>query len=250
MTGRFLNADSAQGMYLRLLFDISLKILLTLMAFRLGHNCRYDDQRGPFSGPTVSSSPSPQADAWNPSTALTLDDVRRSIIQKLQSSTPEAIIALYCNYIETWFPILSTSRLRDKVPRTWGEVSLDVALLYLSIDLVTVWPEVDTDPTTEIEVPCQEFTSTYLQIKSSLALIEGLGVNSFQVIQSRLLLTLFEVAHGFYPAAYISIGAAVRALDALEISWGTDNLAPGSLPDDVKHEYKILTWCGVLILDR
>jgi len=29
------------------------------------------------------------------------------------------------------------------------------------------------------------------------------GVNSFLIIQSRLLVTLFEVAHGFYPAAYV-----------------------------------------------
>lgn len=219
------------------------------MGLRLGHNCIYEDQRGASSGPTGSSSPSPLAGALKYTGLLTPDDVKSSIVQKLESSTP-TLIQLYCDSIETWFPILSTSRIRNEVPSTWEEASVDVALLYLSILLVSTQPDVDEDPVTGIEVPSPGFTSLYLHTKSCLSLVEGFGVNSFQVIQSRILLTLFEVAHGLYPAAYISIGAAIRALDALDILWGADNLAAESLDDAVKQEYKILTWCGILILDR
>jgi len=62
--------------------------------------------------------------------------------------------------------------------------------------------------------------------------------------------TLFEVAHGFYPAAYISIGATVRAADALEIHPVAETSPSYSLDDDEKREETVLTWCGILILDR
>lgn len=88
----------------------------------------------------------------------------------------------------------------------------------------------------------------YLYTKCIIASVEGLGINSSLVVQSRILVTLFEVAHGFYPAAYISIGATVRAADALEIHPGADDWP--SLDDAAKREETVLIWCGVLILDR
>lgn len=63
-------------------------------------------------------------------------------------------------------------------------------------------------------------------------------------------MTLFEVAHGFYPAAYISMGATVRAVDAFEIHPVADASHSDPLPDRAKREETALTWCGILILDR
>ena len=63
-------------------------------------------------------------------------------------------------------------------------------------------------------------------------------------------MTLFEVAHGYYPAAYISIGTTVRAADALEIHPGTDASPLLSIDDLAKREDTVFTWCGILILDR
>ena len=90
----------------------------------------------------------------------------------------------------------------------------------------------------------------YLYIKSSLASAEGLGINSFMIVQSRILVTLFEVGHGFYPAAYISIGATIRAADALEIRPWADASPSPSPNEEEKREETILIWCGIIILDR
>ena len=90
----------------------------------------------------------------------------------------------------------------------------------------------------------------YLYIKSNLASIEGLGVNSFLTVQSRILVTLFEVGHGFYPAAYISIGAIIRAADALEIRPCVDASPSASQNEEEQREETTLIWCGILILDR
>jgi hypothetical protein len=158
---------------------------------------------------------------------------------------PEDTLLAYCRAIEPWFPIVSISRLRSRLPLTWNEAPLDIALLCLSIVLLSTTPssspEDDNDPS--------EFKYLYLYTKSSMISTEGLGINSFLIVQSRILVTLFEVAHGFYPAAYISIGATVRAADALEIHPGADALPSHSLDDGAKRE-TALTWRGILILDR
>lgn len=194
------------------------------------------------SGPTPS--PSLRPEIFLCSGAFTASQLKDSIIHKLL--TPADTLSAYCRSIEPWFPIVSIPRLRSRLTPTWDEVPLDVALLCLSIILLTTTPpaspEENDDPS--------EFKSLYLYTKSSITSTEGLGINSFLVVQSRILVTLFEVAHGFYPAAYISIGATVRATDALEIHPGADASPAHSLDDGTKREETVLIWCGVLILDR
>ncbi|KAF4631364.1 hypothetical protein G7Y89_g6759 [Cudoniella acicularis] len=211
---------------------------------RLRQTCKYELPRVSFSGPTPS--PSPRPEIFLGSGAFTPSHLKDAIIQKLGPLTPEDTLSTYRRAIEPWFPIVSISRLRGRLPLTWDEAPLDVALLCLSIILLTTAPpsslENDNDPS--------EFKSLYLYTKSSITSTEGLGINSFLIVQSRILVTLFEVAHGFYPAAYISIGATVRAADALKIHLGVDASPSRSLDDEAKREERVLTWSGILILDR
>ncbi|TVY86578.1 hypothetical protein LAWI1_G007127 [Lachnellula willkommii] len=195
---------------------------------RLHQPCKYEMSRVGSSGP------------------FTLDHLKDAIIQELVSITPEDVLLSYCQSIEPWFPVISISRLRSRLPPTWDEAPLDFALLTLCILLITATPP--SSP--EDESNTSEFKSTYLYIKSSLASIEGLGVNSFLVVQSRILVTLFEVGHGFYPAAYISIGAIIRAADALEIGPWVDASPSASPNKEEKREETTLIWGGILILDR
>ena len=196
------------------------------------------------SGPTPSPSPGPEI--FLCSGASTPSHLKNAIIQKLGPLTLEDTLSAYCRAIEPWFPIVSISRLRSRLPLTWDEAPLDVALLCLSILLLTTTPP--SSPGDESDP--SEFKSLYLHTKCSLISTEGLGINSFLIVQSRILVTLFEVAHGYYPAAYISIGAAVRAADALEIHPKADASPSHSLDDGAKREETGLTWCGILLLDR
>jgi hypothetical protein len=116
----------------------------------------------------------------------------------------------------------------------------------MSIVLLTTTQSSSLEDDNEIS----EFKSLYLYSKNSINLAEGLGINSFLIVQSRIFVNLFEVAHGFYPAAYISIGATVRAADALEIHPWTDTWPSHSLNDGAEQEETVRTWCGILILDR
>lgn len=92
----------------------------------------------------------------------------------------------------------------------------------------------------------------YLSGKSWIALLEGAGLNSIEIVSSRLLTTLFEVVHGFYPAAYLSIAATVRAADALSVYQGQGILISRSSDSLGKKEKEERTkiWCGIMILDR
>jgi len=196
------------------------------------------------SGSTLS--PSPKPEIFLSSETFTIRHLKDAIVQKLGPLTPEDTLSVYCREIEPWFPIVSIPGLGSRLPLTWDEAPLEVALLCLSIILFTTTPpscaENDNGPS--------EFKSLYLYTKSSITLTEGLSINSFLIIQSRLFVTLFEVAHGFFPAAYISIGATVRAADALEIYPGVDASPSDSSHDEAKREERALTWCGILILDR
>jgi hypothetical protein len=94
-----------------------------------------------------------------------------------------------------------------------------------------------------------ELKFLHICTKSNLASAEGLGINSFLTVQTRILVTLFEVGHGFYPAAYISIGSTIRAADALDVHPGID-VSSYSLDDGAKQEDIVLMWSGILVLDR
>jgi len=196
------------------------------------------------SGPTPL--PSPVPDILYGSGRLTPNLLKESVIQQLGTSTPEAIISGYCQEIEPWFPLISEPRLRTLVPQMWEYVSLDVTLLCLSIKLLTSTPS----SSSEAEYSHDDLQSLYLYVKSSLSATEGLGMNSLLLVQSRILVTLFEAAHGFYPAAYISIGTTVRAVDALQSHPIGDFSLSQASDDGTKGDETLLTWGGILILDR
>jgi hypothetical protein len=44
----------------------------------------------------------------------------------------------------------------------------------------------------------------YLISKAWISLLEGAGLNSIDFEKARLLVNIFEVSHGIYPAAYLS----------------------------------------------
>ncbi|KAH8663395.1 hypothetical protein BGZ60DRAFT_411213 [Tricladium varicosporioides] len=211
---------------------------------RLRQTCKYESLQVSSSG--LTPSPSPKPELFLGSGVFTTSHLKDSIIQKLGVLTPEDTLSAYSRAIEPWFPVISITKLWSRLPLTWDEAPLDVALLCLSIQLLTTTPP----PSPENENDPSEFKSLYLCTKSSITSTEGLGINSLLIVQSRILVTLFEVAHGFYPAAYISIGATVRAADSLEIHPGADVSPPQSLDDGAEREETVLTWCNILILDR
>ena len=87
----------------------------------------------------------------------------------------------------------------------------------------------------------------YLISKTWITLLEGAGWNSIDFVKARLLITLFEVSHGFGIAAYLSIANVVRAADALVV-FQQQGPSQSFAEQDIE-EYRIMWW-GIAILDR
>lgn len=195
----------------------------------------------------LSTSSSPMSEISLGSGELTASSLKHAIIQRFGPLTLDDSVSAYRRGIEPWFPIISIPMLqRSRLSPTWEEISLDVALLCLSVILLTtsppLAPENGSGP--------REFKSLYCHVKNSISSTEVLGLNSFQIVQSRILVTLYEVAHGLYPAAYISIGATINAADALVVHPGAGAQSSHATEDEAAREDSVLIWCGILVLDR
>lgn len=91
--------------------------------------------------------------------------------------------------------------------------------------------------------------SLYASIKSFVALLEAMGTNSLQMLQSRTLLTVFEIGHDLYPAAYVSATGNVCAAIDLGINT-TDKELHELFPHSQKAEEARQTWRGIVIAER
>ncbi|KAL2832303.1 hypothetical protein BJY01DRAFT_101583 [Aspergillus pseudoustus] len=209
---------------------------------RLHQLCQYEARVLPSPSPTASS----PFDAALPLETVRPGYIKAAIIDKLGPTSPGVLFSKYNQSIHPWFPIFSQN-FQDQLPQFWDEASLDCTLLALCIGLLCTSPHSSYPG---YGGPQLEFQSTYLQAKSWIAEVEGLGINSVKIVQARILITLFEVAHGFYPAAYISIGATVRAANALRIHPCSQSTALPSAANQKGAEETILIECAIRILDR
>lgn len=133
--------------------------------------------------------------------------------------------------------------LSSQHPASWDAASVDFVLLCFGIVLLTSAPE-EVQGGYNLQA---EHRSMYLLSKSWISLLEGAGLNSVQFVKARLLINLFEVAHGFAVEAYFSIANVVRAADALSVF--QQQPMPQSMAETDIEEY-MLMWCGIAILDR
>ncbi|KAH6719566.1 hypothetical protein BKA61DRAFT_714205 [Leptodontidium sp. MPI-SDFR-AT-0119] len=175
--------------------------------------------------------------------ALTPFDIKTNIITKLSDTDPRKIMTIYSKTIHPWFSIFSQSTFCGQHAATWDAASVDFALLCFAIVLLNCAPQQLQGAYTLHST----HRSMYLMSKTSVILLEGAGWNSVDFVKARLLITLFEVSHGYDIAAYLSIANTVRAADALVVfqqQGGSQSLAEQDL-----EEYRIMWW-GIAILDR
>jgi hypothetical protein len=143
-------------------------------------------------------------------TGLTPPDVKADIENHLSGFSPAEIFTKYLSNLHPWFPIISDSRLSNEFSISWEDTTVECTLLYSTMLLLISEPESVQDN----DILSPKLQLAYLSIKRWTVLLEAAGLNSLDLIRSRLVLTLFEVGHGLYPAASISFGAVVGATEA------------------------------------
>jgi hypothetical protein len=125
----------------------------------------------------------------------------------------------------------------------WNQPSPDLGLQALATFLLTCTPE--------NEKLTSQTLSLYTFVKSIIGALESTGVNTLELIHVRLLLAIFEAGHGIIHAAYISIGATIRAAAAL----GFDNIHTNQavlecLDPPINVEDAKQTWRGIMCIDK
>ncbi|CAI7628915.1 unnamed protein product [Penicillium pancosmium] len=152
--------------------------------------------------------------------------------------------ALYFRTVHSWLPILSEARYNARLASVRVKIGATPAnfnLLTLCMSLVCEEP---------VAADINESTrSLYASLKGFVTLFETMGTNSLETLQSRILLTMFEIGHAFYPSSYISAATNIRAAFSLGIS----PLCEDSLTvyrDPQKAQEARNSWYAILIMDR
>ncbi|KAJ5828975.1 uncharacterized protein N7525_007228 [Penicillium rubens] len=171
---------------------------------------------------------------------LTPSNLRHTLEVQVSSNVGDrlqvqAAAAFYFRTVHTWFLIISEPsyniRLSNIRVQTASAPS-DLSLLTLCMTLVCKGPVGES------------FLS-----RPDQSLLEAMGTNSLEMLQSRLLLTVFEIGHAMYPSAYISAAANMRAAVSLGINATSEDLTK-AFQDSRKAEEARQTWRGITITNR
>ena len=149
----------------------------------------------------------------------------------------------FFSWIHLWMPIISISKWRLQLTGPLSKPRVDVKILLLAMKLL-LWKPGSSPDLREPQRP------EYFTLKELLHQAEARCVLSLQLLQALVLITVYEYAHGIYPAAYISIGHCARYAQAL----GIDNQRRTDIEvhrlDLEEQEERRRIWWFIVILDR
>ncbi|KAM0415657.1 hypothetical protein ACHAPT_013407 [Fusarium lateritium] len=143
----------------------------------------------------------------------------------------------YFSTIHQWFPMISEKRLLD-VEFALQDGCHDLLLLCMRLCTIS------SNNSTPSQNPL------YSLAKSLSSAAENTGLASLRLIQSLVLLAVYEVSHAIYPAAYLTIGRAARL--GLFMGWHDRDAQQLFKPADTwsLREEQRRTWWSIFILDR
>lgn len=164
------------------------------------------------------------------------------------SGSFQSLIDGYEATIHNWLPMLSLKRLRQDANSlaTTSQGSVDV-LIFLALEALSSQNMVTSSGN---NTPPQS-NSAYLKVKHYSFVAEAGGAITVRLIQTIVLLALYEFGHGIHPAAYLTIGQAVRL--ATMVGLQSQKQAKQLFVDAdtwTLCEEQRRTWWTILMLDR
>lgn len=151
------------------------------------------------------------------------------------------MIEHYFATVHTYLPIVSKIRLFQHLSNPNHEPGSDIALLFLSMKLAC------SDISDGMSAASSQL---YLDVKSFYHFVEAQNGFSIQSIQALLLISLYEMGHAIYPAAYLSIGNAARVGHAMGLHTKDVPQMLARPTTWTEQEERRRVWWGVVILDR
>jgi hypothetical protein len=152
----------------------------------------------------------------------------------------EYVTSRYFQYINPWMPIISKLKLTRLIETPTNEPRADLALLLLSMKLLLEVP-IDNGPSQ---------STVYSLAKHFRFTLDMAGLHSLLTVQASLLISVYELGHAVFPAAYLSIASCAREGIALGIHHRD---APQMLHRPLNWttwEERQRVWWLIIILDR
>ncbi|KAL8940711.1 MAG: hypothetical protein Q9211_002150 [Gyalolechia sp. 1 TL-2023] len=155
---------------------------------------------------------------------------------------PHSTARLYFDRVHPFLPFISKVNFYEHFPAAHVQPNAVFAILVSCMKLLGWSPEKNPDDN-------NPKSPSYLAIKRTLAEAETAGIFSLQLLQATILITLYEVGHAIYPAAYMSAGTCAR----YALAQGIDAYMTIDLNNAVMtlldQEEKRRAWWAILILD-
>ncbi|KAH7193919.1 uncharacterized protein B0J16DRAFT_87073 [Fusarium flagelliforme] len=159
----------------------------------------------------------------------------------------DSLIDHYETTIHQWLPMLSLKRLKEtaKALRDSNRGAVDI-LVFLALEALIK----QSDNSDEHTVLPHSNTS-YLKVKHGIFIAESGGIINIRLIQTVALIALYELGHHIYPAAYLTIGQAIRLATMIGIHNQKEakQLFVGPETWTLCEEQR-RTWWVILMLDR
>jgi hypothetical protein len=124
----------------------------------------------------------------------------------------------------------------------------DVSILLLAICLITHIPALGYQPKNDATGSVKQ-QSLYLTTKSLFAQIQASCSPSVPLIQSSLLLAMYEYTNSRPDDAFVTLAGSARMAYALRLHYPTQN-APADPDSLLKAEETANVWWGIVILER
>ncbi|GAD92987.1 hypothetical protein AFLA_138530 [Paecilomyces variotii No. 5] len=152
--------------------------------------------------------------------------------------TTRDIANQYFHSFHLWLPIIYRSKFYGSVLQQSLQKDVDLALLVACMKIVLPRQNGSGRPVSRL----------YPLIKHYFVQLEQVGLLTITTLQAMIILATYEMGHGIYPAAYLTIGSCARyavalGLDRAIFEW------------DDSHEWTLMeekhrVWWAVVILER
>ncbi|RFU33730.1 hypothetical protein B7463_g2645, partial [Scytalidium lignicola] len=151
-----------------------------------------------------------------------------------------SIAEIYFRTMHSCLPFISKEVFYGRVGGIWTQPKGDFALLVICMHTL---PQTFINGITEaVKSP------VYALAKSMLSLIESANILTLEIVQSRLLVCLYEMGHAIQPAAFLSVSIAARGGVTLGIHKSCAQQTLSNHKNWQNYEEEKRVWWAIFIL--
>ena len=156
------------------------------------------------------------------------------------ASATSTVIDGHFDSVHLRLPILSRQTFNEDLQRSSSGYRADVAILCLAIYLTQQRPQ-QRGETMQ--------SSLYVTIKMLIGLLEASGYSNLRIVQCRVLIAWYEMGHGLFHAALLSISSCTKAAHLCGLQEPSVEVSAELQDAEVDEETRRTRW-AIRNLDR